>query len=202
MSQFERLSELYRSGSLSWDDPLPPPEVRDIVASLPAGRAIDLGCGYGRAALYLAAHGWQADGVDFVPQAIDEARLRARNAGLEDRARFHLAPVTQLDGMTESYDLAIDVGCAHGLEADELRAYQGELLRLLKPGARYLLFARINVIADAEPAEAGPLALDRMHLLELFSNGFRLLRASDGWTTVNEQTSWPSAWFWFARATP
>ena len=34
-------------------------------SSLPPGRALDLGCGYGRTAILLAQHGWRVDGVDF-----------------------------------------------------------------------------------------------------------------------------------------
>ena len=42
-------------------------------------RILDLGCGPGRASIYLARLGWQVDGVDFVPQAIATARQRARS---------------------------------------------------------------------------------------------------------------------------
>nr|MDT0667089.1 class I SAM-dependent methyltransferase [Micromonospora sp. DSM 115978] len=43
-------------------------------AHLPAGRALDLGCGEGRNALWLAERGWAVTGVDFSQTAIDRAR--------------------------------------------------------------------------------------------------------------------------------
>lgn len=94
MSNFERLQAIYQSGVIPWDASLPPPEVLDTVATLTVGRALDVGCGFGRAALYLAHLGWQVDGVDLVPEAIAEASARATRAGLADIAHFHVGSVT------------------------------------------------------------------------------------------------------------
>lgn len=144
MKKYEHLEEMYESGSVPWDETDPPPEVIDLAAKLPAGRALDLGCGYGRACIYLARLGWQVDGVDFVAQAIDGAKLRADQAGVSERINFHQSPVTQLNFLNKPYDFALDVGCAHGLTKGELMAYHQELVRLLKPGAVFLLFAHLN----------------------------------------------------------
>src|SRR5881296_1344749 len=46
-----------------WDTGITPPEVERFVASHAPGRAIDLGCGTGTNAVYLARHGWSAVGV-------------------------------------------------------------------------------------------------------------------------------------------
>ncbi|MBE0696786.1 MAG: class I SAM-dependent methyltransferase, partial [Anaerolineaceae bacterium] len=137
MKKHERMEEIYESGSIPWDQTDPPPEVIDIATHLPVGRALDLGCGYGRASIYLAGLGWQVDGVDFVAQAIEGARIRALQAGVSERVRFHQSPVTQLDFLQEPCDFALDVGGAHGLTDMELYDYHRELVRLLKPGAVY-----------------------------------------------------------------
>ena len=47
--------------------------------SLPPGRAIDLGCGMGPLAIYLAQHGWQVTGIDAVERALRVARTRPVN---------------------------------------------------------------------------------------------------------------------------
>ncbi|MGV8851562.1 MAG: class I SAM-dependent methyltransferase [Rhodoglobus sp.] len=61
----------------------------DITLGLAPGRALDLGCGEGGDALWLAQHGWQVTGVDISETAIERARATARAQGLsEDRARF------------------------------------------------------------------------------------------------------------------
>ena len=74
MNLHQRTLARYRSGQTSWDHPEPPPEVMAFAATLSAGRALDLGCGSGRASIYLARRGWQVDGVDFIPDAIELAR--------------------------------------------------------------------------------------------------------------------------------
>jgi SAM-dependent methyltransferase len=166
-----------------------------FVPTLLVGRALDLGCGPGRAALFMGSLGWQVDAVDFIPQAIAEATARASQAGLPN-VRFHLSSVTQLAFLTGPYDFALDVGCAHSFTSDELRAYHQELLRLLKPGAYYLLFAHLT---EANPDPEARHWLDEADLRRVFEAGFELERVEYGQTQVGDQAPWRSAWFWFKR---
>ena len=53
------------------------------VADLPAGRALDAGCGHGAEALWLAAAGWRVTAVDFSVTALEQARSTARSLGQE-----------------------------------------------------------------------------------------------------------------------
>jgi SAM-dependent methyltransferase len=65
------------------------PTFADVVGGLAPGRALDLGCGEGGDVIWLAAHGWQATGVDVSPTAVARAARAALDAGLGvDRARF------------------------------------------------------------------------------------------------------------------
>lgn len=50
---------------------------------LPPGRALDLACGTGRNALYLAECGYEVDAVDIAPFALDQARAKARERNLD-----------------------------------------------------------------------------------------------------------------------
>ena len=196
MKKHERMEEIYESGSIPWDQADPPPEVIDLAAKLKPGRALDLGCGYGRAAIYLARLGWKVDGVDFVAQAIQGARIRAEQADVSERATFYHTSVTQLDFLEGQYDLALDVGCAHGLNAPELRDYYQQLVRLLKPGGFFLLFAHLNE-ENIDPEEQK--WMDEVLLRELFASQFILEKVEHGQTQVNDQEPWRSAWFWFRK---
>ena len=51
-------------------------------AGLTPGRALDVACGEGRNAVWLAAHGWQATGVDFSPVGLAKARRLAGEKGV------------------------------------------------------------------------------------------------------------------------
>lgn len=196
MSHYERLFEFYKAGPVPWDQALPPPEVLATVPALAPGRALDLGFGLGRAALYLAGLGWQVEGVDFIPQAVSEARVRAEKAGLAERITYHQGSVAELDFLARPFDFALDVGCAHGLDLAELRSYHRGLSRLLKPGALYLLFAHLN---DQQAVPESQRWLNEIELLALFADGFVLERVERGTTQVGDQPPWNSAWYWFRR---
>jgi SAM-dependent methyltransferase len=197
-SAYESFLERYETGRIPWNHELPPPEVLALVAEMAPGRGLDLGCGYGRTALYLGQKGWWADGVDFVAQAVAEARQRAEKEGVADRVRFHHGSVADLHFLSGSYDLAIDVGCMHSLTAGQQETYRDELLRLLATGAVYLLFAHLQDEAEAEK-EDKPQGIGEAEIIQLFKPGFVLERVELGWTEVEDKPAWRSGWFWFRR---
>ncbi len=190
----ERMTEFYTSGeAMPWDDVLPPPEVVAWVdGATEAGRALDLGCGPGRAARYLAGRGWQVDAVDFVAEAIEMARARSAEF---PTIRYHHASVTDLAVLQPPYQFAVDVGCGHALDAEQLAAYVGELARLLAPGATFLLFGKLY---DAGQSENGQSGFDEAALHAMLTPHFTQENAVYGTTTIPDAT-WRSGWFWLRR---
>jgi SAM-dependent methyltransferase len=193
---YERLEQRYASGDIPWDNPQPPPEVLELIPTLAPGRALDLGCGYGRSSIYMAGQGWNVDAIDFIPMAIAEAAERSRKAGVS--VRFHIGSVIDLDFLAGPYDLALDVGCSHNLKAGQLKTYRDQLWRLLRLGGHYLLFARIRDPSGVED-DVSPSGLEERMLLNLYDEGFELLRNDHGVTEVTGQSPWNSAWFLFRR---
>ncbi|NWG20040.1 MAG: class I SAM-dependent methyltransferase [Chloroflexi bacterium] len=193
-TRFQRLQQRYRDREMPWDHQLPPPEIMATAATLPPGRALDLGCGTARAGVYLAARGWMVDGVDFVPEAIALAEERVRSEGVADRVRLFTASVTALEFLQDPYDLVIDVGCMHGMPDDELVAYAAEVTRLTRPGGLYLLFAHLQERVEGE----APAWIAKGRVEILFADGFSVERVEYGVTHVGE-SSWPSAWYWLRR---
>ena len=191
---FDQMTSRYAEPGLPWDVELPPPEVIELVQGLPAGRALDLGCGFGRACRYLAQHGWQCDGVDFVEKAIVTARQRAAEAGLAERTAFYVASVAEIDFLQPPYDLVVDVGCLHAQPLAVRIAYAHQVERLLKPGGLFLLFAHVR---DEDAGTEGRW-IPAPQIDELFQQGFVVERLERGSTTVGDNT-WPSAWYWLRR---
>ena len=50
---------MYRVGFTPWDRHDPPAPLADLVATMPAGQMLDIGCGTGRDAIWCATRGWQ-----------------------------------------------------------------------------------------------------------------------------------------------
>jgi SAM-dependent methyltransferase len=102
---------------------------------LAPGRVLELGCGNGRNATYLASLGCSVAAVDFSAQAIEWARERAASAGAEvDFQRCSIFDAAIPDGC---FDLVYDAGCFHHLAPHRRQDYVALVTRALKPGGRY-----------------------------------------------------------------
>ncbi|MBM4423833.1 MAG: class I SAM-dependent methyltransferase [Chloroflexi bacterium] len=151
---------LYAFTRPRWDTNITPPELVDLIEAqkLPPGRALDLGCGTGTNVIYLARHGWQAVGIDFVGRAVAEAKRKARANGV--RAEFFQADATRLEFLQPPFDLAFDIGCFHSIPADRRAHYLSGLARLLRPGGLFLCYA------FKPSAPMGGLEPDEGHLIQ------------------------------------
>ena len=121
MSSRQRLFRmLYRLGFTPWDGHPLSQRLRDLVEgsgqtpALNPGRALDIGCGTGDSSIYLAQHGWQVIGVDYVKPL---AKARAKAGANRVSAEFVEADVTRLSatGIGAGFDLVVDNGCLHGM---------------------------------------------------------------------------------------
>ncbi|WP_152364721.1 class I SAM-dependent methyltransferase [Microlunatus speluncae] len=77
----------------------------DVVSGLPAGRALDLGCGEGGDAIWLAQQGWQVTGLDVSTTAIGRARAAATTAGVAESITFAATDLAVWTGAGEHHDL-------------------------------------------------------------------------------------------------
>lgn len=129
----------YRFGKPRWDTGRPRPEIERVIGGRPPGRALDLGCGTGTDAIYLAKAGWEVVGVDFAPEAIATARDRASAAGAA--ATFVTADVSRLReaGVSGPFDLVLDVGCYHAIPEGIRDAYAAGVAAVTKPGSDFYL---------------------------------------------------------------
>jgi SAM-dependent methyltransferase len=103
--------------------------------TLIAGRVLELGCGHGRNAVYLASRGCQVDAVDFSAQAIDWARERAQSAGAT--VAFQHCSIFDATVPAGGYDLVYDAGCFHHLPPHGRQDYVALVSRALRPGGSY-----------------------------------------------------------------
>ncbi len=101
-------------------------------------RAIDLGCGTGANAIYLAQKGFEVTGVDYAAVAIEKARTRARDSRVQ--VDFIVDDLTRLCHVSGTFDFLLDYGVLDDLRLGERKLYLHNILPLTHPGSRYLLW--------------------------------------------------------------
>ena len=135
--------ERYAAGETPWDSGITPPEIMEILGEMPAGAALDLGCGTGTVIHDLLRRGWRADGVDFVQRAIDLAGEKLAEYPADTHNLF-CHDVTRLDdlpGLRTEYDLIIDIGCGHCIDASAIEHYAAGVTSRLRIGGLFMLYA-------------------------------------------------------------
>jgi SAM-dependent methyltransferase len=101
---------------------------------LTAGRVLELGCGHGRNAIFLAGRGCTVEAVDFSAEAIGWAREQAGKAGVD--VDFRQSDIFALDVEPGAYDLVYDSGCFHHLAPHRRPAYVDLVRQALRPGGQ------------------------------------------------------------------
>ena len=129
----------YRLGTPPWVGPARS-ELVNLVETgvLTPGRAVDLGCGEGDNAIFLAQHGFDVTALDSAPAALAKARVKAREAGVE--VDFIVDDLTHLRMVTGTFDVIVDYGTFDDLSPRNRKSYVEQVVPLAKPGARFLLW--------------------------------------------------------------
>lgn len=151
--------------AIPWDIQQAQPQLMELEAlGAISGQVLDAGCGLGDNAIYLARRGYPVTGFDSSPSAIEVARARAHDAGVE--VRFDVANATELTGFEGRFDTAVDSALYHCLNDDGRQAYAAAMYRATRPRARWFLycFSGDNINGVTAPMEAVPEASIRSTL--------------------------------------
>jgi ubiquinone/menaquinone biosynthesis C-methylase UbiE len=157
-----------------WDLEAPSGE---IVATLAAaglperGLAVDLGCGAGTEAIFLAETGLQAIGVDLSEEALRLARRRAAARGV--KVTWELGNVIALPFGDRTVGFANDRGCLQHLAAPDRRLAADEVARVMLPGGTFLLRA-CRECADGSVQPVTPEEIDRLFPSPRWDRGYVL----------------------------
>lgn len=185
MKQFLRrlkFDTAYLFGGAPWDSGISPPELYDFIEHHPAARALDIGCGTGTNLITLANAGWQVTGFDFSNLAVRAAKQKTRNAGV--KADIFTDDATQMKNVRGQFELALDLGCYHGVENKQ--DYLLQLTRVLAPNGFWLLYGFFK----ESPHHPGP-GLVHSDLDLIPARGLILVSRKDGF----DKKERPSAWF-------
>jgi SAM-dependent methyltransferase len=124
---------------IPWNIETPPDALVELVdgGKVKPCKTIDLGCGAGNYAIYLASIGFDVTGIDISPAAIKIAEENAKKKGV--KWNFLVADVLgDLDEVKETFDFAYDWELLHHIFPDKRKKYVENVYRIINPGGKYL----------------------------------------------------------------
>jgi cyclopropane fatty-acyl-phospholipid synthase-like methyltransferase len=148
-----------------WDIGRPQPAFVALAESgLLTGQVLDVGCGTGEHALLAASSGAKATGVDISPAAIEQARAKAVERGLD--VQFQVEDALDLRQLDLSFDVIIDSGVFHVFSDENRPRYVASLAGVLRTGGTLYLMC----FSDQQPGDFGPRRVRQDELRAAFTD--------------------------------
>lgn len=155
-------------GKPPWEIDVPQPTIIQLAeAGKIKGSVLDIGCGTGCNAIYLAERGHTVTAFDLVPQAIEQAKTRLGSRKLP--VTFLAVSVLSLPELG-TFDTAIDAGVFHVFNDKDRLRYCENIHRCLKPGARLFLIC----FSEHQPGTEGPRRMTQQEIRESFTAGWQV----------------------------
>ena len=135
----DRIYQTVPLDKIPWNSEAPPDKLVELVQSgkVRPCKTIDLGCGAGNYAIYLAERGFEVIGVDSSPTVIKIATENAQKRGV--RCKFIVADLlSDLHDIKETFDFGYDWDFLHHIFPEDREKYVKNVYNILKPGAQYL----------------------------------------------------------------
>jgi SAM-dependent methyltransferase len=185
------------AGTPPWDIGRPQGAfVRLAEAGAVRGRVLDVGCGTGEHALMAAGLGLEATGVDLAPTAIEIARGKARDRGLD--ARFLIADALDLAALGEPFDTVLDCGLFHVFDDHDRRLFVDSLGVAVEPGGRYFMLC----FSDRQPGDWGPRRVRQDEIRSSFADGWRIDSIEPAVLEITIDPAGAAAWLAALTRTP
>lgn len=175
MAQCIEWNDRYATKQTPWDSGEPSKELERILdqRGIKPGRALELGCGTGTNAVFLAGRGFDVTAIDLSPLAIEQAQARARQAGVS--VRFQVGDVLNLPDLGPAFPFVFDRGVYHHLRSVDLKRFLEVLVRVTQPSGLYLTLAG-NANDPSTPPDQGPPTVRAEEICTELSLGFELVQ--------------------------
>jgi 2-polyprenyl-3-methyl-5-hydroxy-6-metoxy-1,4-benzoquinol methylase len=189
----------YQSGTPPWETGQPSLELARVLAEqkIAPCRVIDLGCGSGINAVWLAQQGFDVTGVDITPLAIERARERAAAASVN--VRFVLDDVLNPRERYEPFPFFFDRGCYHSVRMQTAAPFLRTLQQLTLPGAIGLVLT--GNAREPPPAGQGPPIVSEQDIRAELGSIFEIVRLREFRFDAIGGDPGPLAWSCLLRRT-
>jgi 2-polyprenyl-3-methyl-5-hydroxy-6-metoxy-1,4-benzoquinol methylase len=137
--QMEKIYNDLPPSEIPWNIETPPEALKSIVTGgkVKPCKTIDLGCGTGNYAIYMASQGFDVTGIDISSTAIEFAKKSANQRGI--KCNFTVADVLgELNDILGKFDFAFDWELLHHILPSDREKYVNNVYHLLNPGGLYL----------------------------------------------------------------
>lgn len=159
----------YAADTQPWSISRPQRAVVKLVdAGAVSGRTLDVGCGVGTHACYLASEGYETVGVDIASRAVEQAERRAAERGID--VEFRVGDALALGASLGSFETVLDVGVFHAFDAIDRQRYAESLFGVVEPGGHVHL---LEFGPDAHN-DGGPNPIGSKEIRDAFADGWTI----------------------------
>jgi SAM-dependent methyltransferase len=192
----------YAAGELPWDSAEPENSLVELVLQRPVapGHALEVGCGTGTNALWLATQGFAVLAVDIAPLAIERAQKKTASANTLAQGSIKFEQRDFLNGPelpAGSFQLVFDRGCFHVFdEAKDQQKFAERVANALAPGGIWL-----SLLGSTEgPArEMGPPRRSARDIVNAIEPSLELVSLRSTEFTALPFDQAPRAWYVLSR---
>jgi SAM-dependent methyltransferase len=144
----------YAQGNTPWDTRRPSSELQRILREyeIAPGRALELGCGTGTNAVFLATRRFEVTAVDISPLAIQQAQVKVDE--VDASVTLLAADLLKLPDLGNPFAFIFDRGVYHAVRQENLAGYFNTLSSVTAPGSMYLTLA--GNANEIRATEGGP----------------------------------------------
>jgi 2-polyprenyl-3-methyl-5-hydroxy-6-metoxy-1,4-benzoquinol methylase len=199
MSRRDRWQERYQNEDTPWETNRPDSHIIQLVKeqTLTPCTLLEIGCGTGSNAIWLASKGFKVTAIDISATAINRAQLRMAESGVQ--CEFQEADFINTQISDLPFQWVFDRGCFHCCATvAERKQFAANVARHLTDDGLWL---SLIGSADDPPRDTGPPMLKAMEVLEVLEPLFEVLRL-DAIHFDSNRIRPPKAWFCLVRKRP
>jgi 2-polyprenyl-3-methyl-5-hydroxy-6-metoxy-1,4-benzoquinol methylase len=132
--QKEFFQKCYFNQRHGWGTNKISPNIKNYLEKIQPGTLLDIGCGHGKYTILSQKLGFQSQGIDYIPSAIEKAKEKS-----EDLDCTFITNDFFKQKFTQKFDTVLDSGFLHHIKKIDWPLYTKKLLHLTKPKSNYIL---------------------------------------------------------------